>query len=392
MKRFFQRNKEIKPLPYPYYWFAVFFLAAAGIANSVYLSISHYRVYNDIDYQSFCAISKALNCDTVSQSPFSILLGLPVPVWGIIGYIFFMSLVLLAWRKDAQPRRIWTILLLVSTGFSLYSIVLAFISSYYIHSYCIMCMVSYAVNLLLLFYTWLICKRFRIASLWNALSDDVRWMIDRRTITVAVFSMFLIGIVWVLSVYPSYWKLGVPQISSDTPTGMTADGHPWIGAESPKLDIVEFTDYQCFQCKKMHFFLRRLIAEHPDKFRLVHQHFPLDHKLNPIVKDPFHVGSAAMALMAIAALSQERFWQMNDVLYKTDLETDAINVREVADKAGVDYGALARGMTDKRNVNKLIGDIRQGQKLGVNGTPAFLIEGKLYFGQIPPEIIENALR
>ena len=99
-----------------------------------------------------------------------------------------------------------------------------------------------------------------------------------------------------------------------------------------------------------------------------------------------------MALMAIAALSQERFWQMNDVLYKTDLETDAINVREVADKAGVDYDALARGMTDKRNVNKLIGDIRQGQKLGVNGIPAFLIEGKLYLGQIPPEIIENALR
>ena len=392
MKRFSRRNKEIKPLPYPYYWFAVFFLAAAGIANAVYLSISHYRVYNDIDYQSFCAISKALNCDTVSQSPFSILLGLPVPVWGIIGYIFFMSLVLLAWRKDAQPRRIWTILQLVSTGFSLYSIVLAFISSYYIHSYCIMCIVSYAINLLLLFYTWLIRKRFRIASLWNALSEDIRWMVDRRTVTVAVFSMFLIGTVWVLSVYPAYWKLDVPQISSDTPTGTTADGHPWIGAENPKLDIVEFADYQCFRCKKMHFFLRRLIAEHPDKIRLVHRHFPMDHKLNPIVKEPFHVGSAAMALMAIAALSQERFWQMNDVLYKTDLETDAINVREVADKAGVDYDALARGMTDKRNVNKLIGDIRQGQKLGVNGTPAFLIEGKLYLGQIPPEIIENALR
>jgi protein-disulfide isomerase len=49
-------------------------------------------------------------------------------------------------------------------------------------------------------------------------------------------------------------------------------------------------------------------------------------------------------------------------------------------------------MTDKRNVNKLVGDIRQGQKLGVNGTPAFLIEGKLYFGQIPADVIENALR
>jgi len=350
MIRFPQRNKEIKPLPYPYYWLAVFFLTAAGLASAVYLSISHYRVYNDIDYQSFCAISKTLNCDTVSQSPFSILLGLPVPVWGIIGYTFFMTLVLLAWRKDAQSRRIWTLLLLVSTGFSLYSIVLAFISSYYIHSYCIMCFVSYAINMLLLFYTWLIRKRFQVGNIRGALGDDFRWLLGRRAIGCTAFCPFLIGVVLALSVYPAYWKLDVPQISSDTPTGITADGHPWIGAENPKLDIVEFADYQCFQCKKMHFFLRRLMAEHPDKIRLVHRHFPMDHKVNPIVKEPFHVGSAAMALMAIAAISQERFWQMNDVLYKTDLQKDAINVREVAERAGVDYDALTRGMTDKRTL------------------------------------------
>ena len=106
MIRFLLRNREIKPLPYLYYWVTVFFLTAAGLANAVYLSVSHYRVYNDIGYRSFCAISKALNCDTVSQSPFSILMGLPVPVWGIIGYTFFMILVLLAWRKDAQQPRL----------------------------------------------------------------------------------------------------------------------------------------------------------------------------------------------------------------------------------------------------------------------------------------------
>ena len=392
MRRFLLRNKEIKPLPYPYYWVAVFFLAAAGLANAVYLSVSHYRVYNDIGYRSFCAISKALNCDTVSQSPFSILLGLPVPVWGIIGYTFFMALVLLARRKDAQPRRIWTMLLLVATGFSLYSIVLAFISSYYIHSYCIMCIISYAIVMLLLFYTWLVRRRFQVGNIRGALGDDFRWLLGHRAMGCIAFCPFVIGVVLVIYLYPVYWKLEVPQIFPDTPTGMTADGHPWIGAENPKLDIVEFADYQCFQCKKMHFFLRRLIAEHPDKIRLVHRHFPMDHTMNPSVKEPFHVGSAAMALMAIAAVSQHRFWQMNDVLYKTDLGKKAINVREVAERAGVDYDALARGMTDKRNVNKLVGDIRQGQKLGVNGTPAFLIEGKLYLGQIPADVIENALR
>lgn len=392
MTIFDRKNRVIDPLPYRYYWAAIFFITAVGLVDAIYLAVSHYRVYTDIGYQSFCAISKAINCDTVSQSPYSVLLQVPVPVWGVIGYTFFICLLMLARRKDARPQRLWTILLILAGGFSLYSVVLAFISSYYIHSYCIMCIVSYAINLILLFYVWLIRKRFQVGNIHGALADDLRWFIRRRSLGWAALCAFLIGVVLVPSVFPAYWKFEVQQISSKLRTGMTADGHPWIGAEHPIFDIVEFTDYQCFQCKKMHFFLRQLIAEHPDKIRLIHRHFPMDHKINPLVKEPFHVGAAAMALMAIAATSQERFWQMNDVLYQTDLKKGAIDVREIAEKAGADYEDLTRGMTDRRNANKLIADIRQGQKLGVNGTPAFFIEGKLYLGLIPAHVIEAALR
>jgi uncharacterized membrane protein len=83
-----KKDKRIDPLPFPIYFWTIFFLIIAGLANATYLSISHYRVYTDIGYRSFCAISKAINCDTVSQSPYSIFLGLPVPIWGIIGYLF----------------------------------------------------------------------------------------------------------------------------------------------------------------------------------------------------------------------------------------------------------------------------------------------------------------
>ena len=100
------------------------------------------------------------------------------------------------------------------------------------------------------------------------------------------------------------------------PSGVNDEGHPWIGAENPELTIEEFTDYQCFQCKKMHFFLRRLVAQHPDKIRLVHRNYPLDHELNPIVvSQPYHVGSGKMALVANAAGISGKFWEMNDLLF-----------------------------------------------------------------------------
>ena len=102
------KKKEIKPLPFPVYFWTVAICALTGLADSVYLSISHYRVYTDIGYKSFCAISRTINCDTVSQSPFSIFLDVPVPVWGIIGYVFFLLWMPLAWCRGMERRRIWT--------------------------------------------------------------------------------------------------------------------------------------------------------------------------------------------------------------------------------------------------------------------------------------------
>jgi protein-disulfide isomerase/uncharacterized membrane protein len=391
--RFFQSSKvPVRALPFRLYFYIVLGLSACGLMASVYLSVSHYRVYTDMGYRSFCAISRAINCDTVSQSPYAIFLNVPVPVWGIGGYFFFMLFLFLAEKGKLKQARLWTIAFLIALLFSLYSLVLAFISSYYIGAYCLVCIFTYAVNFLLAYFTWLITTRFSRKHFVGRIREDVEYLKSRKKKVAVLTGTFVLIAAAVILFFPAYWNIGTAESAVRLPTGITADGHPWIGAQSPKLEIIEFTDYQCFQCKKMYFFLRRLIAEHPDKIRLVHRHFPMDHKLNPIVKAPFHVGSGAMALMAIAAMSQQRFWQMNDVLYAADLKKGMINIRKVAKRAEVDYDALTREMMDIHNLNKLIGDIRRGQKLGVNGTPAYLINGKLYLGQIPAHVLETALR
>jgi len=60
------------------YFGAVLALCLAGLAVSLYLAISHYRIHTETGYQSFCALSKAINCDTVSESPYSVWWGLPL--------------------------------------------------------------------------------------------------------------------------------------------------------------------------------------------------------------------------------------------------------------------------------------------------------------------------
>ena len=66
------KSKGIKPLPFGVYLWTVILITMIGLTYSIYLSVSHYRVYTDIGYKSFCAISRAINCDTISQSFYSI--------------------------------------------------------------------------------------------------------------------------------------------------------------------------------------------------------------------------------------------------------------------------------------------------------------------------------
>jgi uncharacterized membrane protein/protein-disulfide isomerase len=387
-----KKGKIIEPLPFPVYFWTMCFLAVAGLANAAYLSISHYRVYTDIGYRSFCAISRTINCDTVSQSPYSILVGLPVPVWGIIGYLFVLLLLALARHKDAANKRIWSLMFLVALAFSIYSVILALISTFIIHSYCIMCIVSYAISFLLLFYAWIIRKRFKDSGFINGLRQDFQFLNAKKLWCLSLFAPFLAGILLTKALVPAYWQFTSPPLSSSISVGTTGEGHPWIGADKPELTITEFADYQCFQCKKMHFFLRQLVAEHPDKIRLVHRHFPMDHEYNPIVKEPFHVGSGKMALLAIYAAARDRFWEMNDMLFENAGSKRALSLKELADRIEIDYRELAGSIQDQAVLYKLYRDIWKGLKLEITGTPAYLIDDKIYLGQIPTEILKNAIK
>ncbi|MBT8368735.1 MAG: thioredoxin domain-containing protein, partial [Deltaproteobacteria bacterium] len=264
----------INPLPFHVYLWTVAGLTVIGLADSIYLAISHYRVYTDIGYKSFCAISRALNCDTVSQSSYSIFLNLPLAVWGIIGYAFLLPFVIFAASKEAGKNRMWSLICWISLAFSCYSVFLALISTFVIKSYCIMCIISYGINLALLFYAWIIRSRFSNSGFIEDTRQDFLFLWHNRVKSIPILAVFSVTVVCIAMLFPAYWKIQPPPHSDEIATGITASGYPWIGAENAVLEITEFADYQCFQCKKMHFFLRQLMAANPGKIKIIHRHYP----------------------------------------------------------------------------------------------------------------------
>jgi predicted DsbA family dithiol-disulfide isomerase len=266
------------------------------------------------------------------------------------------------------------------------------ISTYLIGSHCIMCIVSYGVNLAILFSAWIIRRRFSSLGLVDDTKKDIQYLWQKRTRNLVVVFLFLISVVSTWVFFPAYWDFKAGAFSDRISTGVTAAGHPWLGAESPVLEILEFTDYQCFQCKKMHFFLRQLVADNPEKIRIVHRNYPMDHQFNPIVKDPFHVGSGKMALLAVYAVSKNKFWQMNDLLFGMAGKKKKISLRKLAQKLNLDTNELVRSLNARKIRYHLQKDIFTGNKLGITGTPAYVINGKVYLGSIPAELLKAGIR
>lgn len=387
------KNRKITHLPYPIYYLSSLFIALLGLVNSCYLSYSHYLNYTDYTYSSFCAISKAINCDTVAQSPWSIFFGVPVAQWGILAYLLYCFVLIFNFKNSRTYRSVWGFLFCIGVVFTFGSIIFAIISATKIHSFCLLCVFSYAINFALLYNSWIVRRRFAVESIMVEVLSCFKGVYVSGWNKIIVCIFFFLGAL-LIQFTPHYWEYTGLMVTKSLSTGVTDDGNPWIGAENPQVTIEEFADYQCFQCYKLHLLLRRIISEHPKRIRLVHHHYPMDHEVNSlVVPEPFHVGSGRLALIAIAASFQDKFWQMNDALYEMLKEKNKnIKVKELSAKLGIDSEKLLSQSNSDRAHELLYKDIHQGWNYSITGTPAFVINGNVYLGHIPSDVLSEMVR
>jgi protein-disulfide isomerase len=90
---------------------------------------------------------------------------------------------------------------------------------------------------------------------------------------------------------------------------------------------------------------------------------------------------------------RDKFWQTNDLLYALIRnggdKVKTIPLKEIADKTGLNINELAAALTHPAITARLSRDIQEGMKLKITGTPAFLIDGQVYQGGIPTDILEK---
>jgi len=385
-----KKKQQIIPLAYHFYILPITLICLIGFFSSAYLAHVHYKNYTDITFSSVCAISKAINCDTVAQSSLSILFSLPLAYYSIFCFLLLSILILSTWRKRQLTR--WWLIFFIAVCCSLASLYFGYLSAAKIKSYCIFCLTCYGCFFAITFYSFIIIKRFKIEVSWAAYQKTLLGLF-RDKVTVSLILLLLCSLFSLQRWIPHYWQLEFASPDQEIASGFTEDHHPWIGAEQPQLVIHEYTDYLCFQCYKMHFFLRQLVEQYPDAIRIVHHNFPLDHLFNPVVgTEPYHVGAGKMALVAIRMAEQEKFWQLHDELYKIARQGKVLDLAKLGEKININPDYLASAFYDPGVLNLLKKDIYRGIQQGIIVTPSFVIEDNTYSGTLPEDILDRILQ
>ncbi|MCE9500675.1 MAG: thioredoxin domain-containing protein [Leptospira sp.] len=151
-------------------------------------------------------------------------------------------------------------------------------------------------------------------------------------------------------------------------------GNPFLGPKDAKVTVIEFSDFECPFCKRSQSVNVELRKIYKDKIKWVFRDYPL----------PFHQNAMFAHVAANCAIPQNKYWEYFNILFENTGNLDKENVIFLASKVGIDKDKLNDCIKNSMAVKSEIEtDMNDGQKLGVNGTPAFFINGIMVEGAQP---------
>lgn len=145
------------------------------------------------------------------------------------------------------------------------------------------------------------------------------------------------------------------------------------GSKTPKVTIVEYSDFQCPACAAYHPMIEEVFAQYKDRISFTYRNFPL----------PQHLNGTIAAYAAEAAAIQGKFWEMGDALFVNqnvwalaDKETAQTTFELYATKIGLNLAQFKSDVNSAAVKNKVDRDQKSGFASAVDQTPTLFLNSK----------------
>jgi len=168
-------------------------------------------------------------------------------------------------------------------------------------------------------------------------------------------------------------KLLLPEPES-VALAVTTEGYPSWGNPKAAVTVVEFSDFQCPVCSRSVVTIQKLKQHYgPDKIRIVFRDLPIER----------HARANAASLAAHCANDQGKFWEYHDLLFQNQAKLEDTDLKAHAIKLGMNGDEFSQCLKSAKHQAIIDQSKAEAEKLNINGTPSFLINGKLLPGLYP---------
>jgi len=157
------------------------------------------------------------------------------------------------------------------------------------------------------------------------------------------------------------------------------------GPANARVVITEFSDFQCPYCKEVQANVSRVMQVYADQVRLEFKSLPIES----------HRFAFTAAKAGYCAGKQNAFWQVHDALFAAaDLSQSTID--EIVGDLKLKIEEFDECLSSTESQAAVIADLAEARRLGIEGTPTFVINGKLLRGAASFEefsdVIEHELK
>ena len=176
--------------------------------------------------------------------------------------------------------------------------------------------------------------------------------------------------------YLSLLALAAPLIAADPQT-------PAPYTPIPRIEVILFSDFQCPFCGRFAQAFRQLQSQGiegvPTAVRF--KNFPLS----------FHPFAQLAHQAAAAAGEQGKFWEMHDLLFANQQALQREDLLRYASQIGLNMDRFRKDLESERVKQAIEADKKEGEKIGVSGTPTFFVDGKSYTGARSYDELKNLI-
>jgi len=154
---------------------------------------------------------------------------------------------------------------------------------------------------------------------------------------------------------------------------------PVAGNASGDVTVVEFYDLRCPYCRRMLPVMAELLHNDP-KIRLVYKDIPI---LGP--------ASTLGARAVLAAQKQDGYLRLHDAIMSGPQNITEDSLRDAAARTGLDWVRLRHDMADPSIQARIDANLQIAQSLGIDGTPVYVVGGKMLPGAVDLAELQSAV-